>query len=191
MITFAHFTEALLLGISLAMDALAVSLILGAVEQKNFTVWKMAATALTFGAFQMGMPLLGLGAASFGSHYLQHAGKYVAAVLLTGLGGKMLWDGRRCDLSGGENIRGFHFVRLIALAFATSIDALLIGISYACRQRTGILPDTMIIGIVTALICTAGCIAGKRLGRRMCHNRFEILGGLVLIGLGLKSLIFG
>ena len=44
MISITHFAEALLLGISLAMDALAVSLILGVVEQKNFTVWKITAT---------------------------------------------------------------------------------------------------------------------------------------------------
>ena len=191
MITAAQFTEALLLGISLAMDALAVSLVLGAVEQKNFTWKKIAATALCFGIFQMGMPLLGWGVASFGSQFIQSTGKYIAAVLLAGLGGKMLWDGRKCDLSDNEDIRGFNVIRLIVLALATSIDALLIGISYACLQRTGILPDTIIIGVVTAIICTVGCIAGRRLGHRICHNRFEMLGGLVLIGLGLKALIFG
>ena len=191
MITAAQFTEALLLGISLAMDALAVSLVLGAVEQKNFTWKKIAATALCFGIFQMGMPLLGWGVASFGSQFIQSTGKYIAAVLLAGLGGKMLWDGRKCDLSDNEDIRGFNVIRLIVLALATSIDALLIGISYACLQRTGILPDTVIIGVVTAIICTVGCIAGRRLGHRICHNRCEMLGGLVLIGLGLKALIFG
>ena len=191
MMTAAQFTEALLLGISLAMDALAVSLVLGAVEQKNFTWKKIAATALCFGIFQMGMPLLGWGVASFGSQFIQSTGKYIAAVLLAGLGGKMLWDGRKCDLSDNEDIRGFNVIRLIVLALATSIDALLIGISYACLQRTGILPDTVIIGVVTAIICTVGCIAGRRLGHRICHNRCEMLGGLVLIGLGLKALIFG
>ncbi len=191
MITAAQFTEALLLGISLAMDALAVSLVLGAVEQKNFTWQKIAATALCFGIFQMGMPLLGWCVASLGSQFVQNIGKYIAAVLLAGLGGKMLWEARKCELSNTEDIRGFNVIRLLVLAFATSIDALLIGISYACLQRTGILLDTMIIGIVTAIICTAGCIVGRRLGKRTCHNRFEMLGGLVLIGLGLKALIFG
>lgn len=191
MMTTVQFTEALLTGISLAMDALAVSLVLGAVEQKNFTWKKIAATALCFGIFQMGMPLLGWAVASLGSGFVQNIGRYIAAVLLAGLGGKMLWEARKCELSGTEEIRGFNAVRLIVLALATSIDALIIGICYTCLQRTGILPDTMIIGIVTALICTAGCIVGKQLGHRICHNRLEMLGGLILIGLGLKALIFG
>lgn len=191
MISPAQLTEALLLGISLAMDALAVSLVLGAVEQKAFTWQKIALTALCFGAFQMGMPLLGWRCASLGSPLFQTSGKYIAAILLAALGGKMLWESRKCKLSGTEEIRNFSFTRLILLAFATSIDALVVGIGYACLQRTGILPDTAVIGIVTALICTAGGIAGKKLGQKTCHNRFEQLGGLVLIGLALKALIAG
>jgi putative Mn2+ efflux pump MntP len=191
MMTIPQFAEALLVGISLAMDALAVSLVLGTVERNAFTWRKIAATALCFGAFQMGMPLLGWSIASLGTHIVQHIGKYIAAVLLIGLGSKMLWEARKCKLSGTEEIRGFRIGRLLILAFATSIDALLIGIGYACLQRTGILPDTAIIGIVTLLICTAGCIAGKKLSRNTCHNRFELLGGLVLVGLGVKALIFG
>lgn len=191
MMTTVQFTEALLTGISLAMDALAVSLVLGTVERQAFTWGKIAATALFFGAFQMGMPLLGWSIGSLGSHFVQHTGKYIAAVLLIGLGGKMLWEARKCKLSVTEDIRGFGFIRLIVLAFATSIDALVIGISYACLQRTGVFREALIIGIVTVLICTAGCVAGKKLGQHTCHNRFELLGGLVLVGLGLKALIFG
>ena len=182
--------ELFLVAVGLSMDALAVS-ICGGMNCKKVRLTNSLKVGLCFGIFQMGMPLLGWGVASFGSQFIQSTGKYIAAVLLAGLGGKMLWDGRKCDLSDNEDIRGFNVIRLIVLALATSIDALLIGISYACLQRTGILPDTIIIGVVTAIICTVGCIAGRRLGHRICHNRFEMLGGLVLIGLGLKALIFG
>ena len=64
-------------------------------------------------------------------------------------------------------------------------------VQIAMEQLGLVMPDTIIIGVVTAIICTGGCIAGRRLGHRICHNRFEMLGGLVLIGLALKALIFG
>ena len=83
---------------------------------------------------------------------------------------------------------GFNFVRLIVLSFATSIDALLIGVGYACLKRESILADVLIIGFVTFLISGAGCIAGRR-GGRLIGNRCEALGGLVLIGIGVKVLL--
>lgn len=181
------FIEPVLLGVSLAMDALAVSLALGAVERNNFNWRKILATALSFGVFQSLMPTVGwLGGSLFGS-LVQTYGRYVAALLLFGIGGKMVWEAFRKD-GEEEKISGFNVVRLIVLSFATSIDALLIGVGYACLKRESILADVLIIGFVTFLISGAGCIAGRR-GGRLIGNRCEVLGGLVLIGIGVKVLL--
>ena len=89
------FIEPVLLGVSLAMDALAVSLALGAVERNNFNWRKILATALSFGVFQSLMPTVGwLGGSLFGS-LVQTYGRYVAALLLFGIGGKMVWEAFR------------------------------------------------------------------------------------------------
>lgn len=182
------FIEPVLLGVSLAMDALAVSLALGAVERNNFNWRKILATALSFGVFQSLMPTAGwLGGSLFG-YLVQTYGRCLAALLLFGIGGKMVWEAFRKDGDEEEKITGFNFVRLIVLSFATSIDALLIGVGYACLKRVNILADVLIIGFVTFLISGAGCIAGRR-GGHIFGNKCEVLGGLVLIGIGVKVLL--
>jgi UPF0059 membrane protein MM_0643 len=180
--------EPVLLGISLAMDALAVSLTLGAVERRQFNWRKILLTALSFGIFQAAMPLIGwFGGSLFGS-FVQTYGRILASLLLAGIGGKMICEACRSDEE--NDITAFNFWRLIVLSFATSIDALLIGVSYACLKRTSILPDAAVIGTVTFLISAAGCTAGRRFGN-LFGGKCEILGGLVLIGIGIKVLLFG
>ena len=80
--------------------------------------------------------------------------------------------------------------QLILLAFATSIDAFLIGVSYACLGRTSILLDVTVIGLTTFVISAIACTAGRFLGRFL-GERCTIVGGLILIGLGLKVLFLG
>ena len=137
--------------------------------------------------FQSLMPTAGwLGGSLFG-YLVQTYGRCLAALLLFGIGGKMVWEAFRKN-GEEEKISGFNVVRLIVLSFATSIDALLIGVGYACLKRESILADVLIIGFVTFLISGAGCIAGRR-GGRLIGNRCEALGGLVLIGIGVKVLL--
>lgn len=181
--------EPVLLGVSLAMDALAVSLALGAVERSKFNWRKILLTALSFGIFQAAMPLTGwFGGSLFGS-FAQTCGRILASLLLAGIGGKMIYESCKSDKEN-DDITAFNFWRLIVLSFATSIDALLVGVSYACLKRTSILPDAIVIGAVTFLISAAGCIAGRRFGN-LFGGKCEILGGLVLIGIGVKVLLFG
>ncbi len=182
--------EAVLLGISLAMDALAVSLALGAVERKHFTTGKMLLTAGMFGFFQFLMPLTGWFCGGLCGSLIQTYGRILASLLLLFLGGKMIYEARKDENGEEDEIRGFGFIRLIVLAFATSIDALLVGISYACRGKCSILTDVVIIGAVTFLISGAGCITGRKFGN-LFGNRCEFFGGLVLAGIGAKILFFG
>lgn len=183
-----YLIEPILLGISLAMDALAVSLALGAVERKDFNWRKILLTAFSFGIFQAVMPLLGwFGGSLFGT-LVQTYGRILASFLLIGIGVKMVYEVYKLD--DDDEITGFCFCRLIVLSFATSIDALLVGVGYACLKRTGILLDVALIGTVTLLIAAAGCILGRCCGN-LFGSKCEILGGTVLIGIGAKVLFFG
>ncbi len=182
--TLAQFLESVFLGIGLSMDALAVSIALAVSEGKCFTWKKILLTAGLFGFFQAAMPLAGWFGGSLCGEVVQTFGRYPAAVLLAFIGGKMLWDRKK------EEKVSASFKALVVLSFATSIDALLVGVGYACLGRTGIGPDVVTIGCTTFLISLGGCIAG-RISGSIFGNKCEILGGLVLIGLALKFLFFG
>ena len=186
-----------LVGISLAMDALAASVALGAAERKNFTWGKILLTAFAFGLFQMLMPDAGWFSASLCGKLFIILGRVTAFLLLALLGGKMIYEAVKKKKEGEEEEeeeeeeenKGFSFARLIILSFATSIDALLVGVSYACLERPHILRDSAVIGLITFLICTAGCILGRTAGNKF-DNKCDIAGGVILILLALKILLF-
>ena len=179
-----HWLEIVLIGIALSMDALAVSLALGAAEGRRMNGSKILLTALFFGGFQALMPLGGWFGGRLCGEILLHFGRYISAGLLWVIGGKMIWDRQQ------ENAVVFGFLKLVVLAFATSIDAFLVGISFACLGRESVLPEVLLIGAITFSISGAGCIAG-RFSRRWFGNYSTPIGGAVLIAIGLKMLIFG
>lgn len=179
-----HWTEIFLVGISLSMDALAVSIALSAAEGRHFNWKRILLTAGMFGLFQALMPLGGWLGGSLCGTVIRTYGKYVAALLLAGIGGKMIWD------SGKEEKVSFGIKALILLAFATSIDAFLVGISFACLGDDCVLPEIVLIGITTFLISLAGCYGG-RISGKLLGNKCEVVGGLVLIALAVKIVILG
>ncbi len=179
-----NFCEAGLLGVGLAMDALAVSVALGAAERRQFTTRKILLTALFFGGFQFLMPGLGWLGGSFAGHIAQRYGRYFAGVLLLFIGTKMILE------RDPETPPAFGIWQLTVLAFATSIDALLVGVGYACLGRTAILADITIIGVVTAVISVIGCLAGRFSGKFL-GSHCAIIGGLVLIAIGIKIIFLG
>ena len=183
-----------LVGISLAMDALAASVALGAAERKNFTWWKILLTAFAFGFFQMLMPDIGYFAASLCGKLFVILGKVTAFLLLALLGGKMIYEAVKKkkeeeNEQKEEENRGFSFARLIVLSFATSIDALLVGVGYACIERGHILRDSAVIGLITFVLCMAGCTLGRIAGNKF-DNKCDIAGGIILILLAFKILLF-
>ena len=184
--TVSQLTEAFLLGVGLSMDALAVSLALGAAERKSFTWKKILLTAGLFGLFQAGMPLIGWFGGSLCGDIVRTFGKIAASLLLAFIGFRMLRPSREED----GPPKGSGLRELLALAFATSIDALLVGVSYACLGRTDILGDVLVIGVVTAFISAAGCVSGRMFGNCI-GRRSPILGGLVLLGIAAKIIFFG
>ena len=179
--------EALLMGVGLAMDALAVAVALGVSMRCAFHWKRILGTAVFFGWFQFMMPVIGwLGGSRV--HLLSGMpGRIAAAGMLLLLGGKMIVDAWR-----GENKEApvFSWGRVTVLAFSTSIDALIVGISYACMERPSIWLEAVVIGVVTLIISAAGGVVGRRFGC-LLGARSGCIGGGVLILIAIKTLIAG
>jgi len=180
---------ALALGLSLSLDAFAVSCAIPfAVPQIS---WPQALrVAGTFGIFQALMPLAGWMAADLAADLIAPVDHWVAFGLLSLVGGRMIGEGwakmrspGRCQTLSGDPTRGR---RLLALAVGTSIDALAVGVSFI-GLRIAVYRTVAVIGMVTFLTCMAGLLASKRL----CGEgggRWEIAGGGVLVAMGIKIL---
>ena len=178
----------LLIGVSLSMDAFAVSVTNG-LTLRNFS-WRHAAwMGLYFGLFQFLMPLLGCLLGSTVSGYVSAYGPYISFALLAFIGGKMVWDNR----SGGEADEGgmlrLSHQRLLVLAVATSIDALAVGVSFAFMD-VALLPSCLLIGCTTFVISFSGAMLGSRIPG-LSGRKAGIVGGLVLIAIGVKLLVQG
>ena len=175
-----------LIAVSLALDAFAVSVSIG-ISVPGFG-WRQAVKmGCWFGAFQFLMPLLGWALGSSVSRYIEAVDHWIAFALLALIGGKMVWESLRKGCGGEEEAPGdLSARRLCVLAVATSIDALAVGVSMAFMP-VDILSSAGIIGIVAFVLSVVGGLVGRRLGC-LFQRRAELVGGLVLIGIGVKIL---
>lgn len=179
--------EALLMGIGLAMDALAVAVALG-VSMRCAFHWKLIlGTAAFFGWFQFMMPVIGWLGGSRVHLLTGMPGRITAAGILLLLGGKMIVDSWR---GGNKEAPVFSWGRVILLAFSTSIDALIVGISYACMERSSIWLEAVVIGVVTLMISAAGGVIGRRFGC-LLGPRSGCIGGSALTLIAIKTLMVG
>ena len=182
------FTEILLIGIGLSMDAFAVAVSKGLSMQKiNYKAGLII--ALFFGVFQAGMPLIGYFAAIRFEKYIVAADHWVAFGLLLFIGGKAIVEAIKEIRSGEKKEENFklRYGELVVLAFATSVDALAVGISFAFLS-VQIWKSVSIIGVTTFLISFAGVCIGNRFGAKL-KAKAEIAGGVILILIGLKILL--
>jgi putative Mn2+ efflux pump MntP len=176
---------ALLLALGLSMDAVAVSICAG-MARPGEPFWRALRMPLAFGFFQALMPFLGWLGGEAVVAYIADWDHWIAFALLAGIGGKMLWEAVNGD---DECPTGdpFAWGRLTILAIATSIDALAAGLSISLIGLEVWL-SVAIIGGVTALLCLPAVRLGGRLGERWAQ-RAGIVGGVVLIGIGVKILV--
>lgn len=173
----------LILAVALAMDSVAVSIAIGS-KYRDLVVSRTLFTAAVFGFFQGAMPLAGyLIGVSF-ADYVQAFDHWIAFLLLTGLGGKMLYEAYKNEFD--EEVTDLSNRTLVTLGIATSIDAMAIGITFAFLQ-TDIFSAAALIALVTFSLCVAAVYVGKKLGS-VLESKAEMLGGLILIGLGCKIL---
>ena len=188
---FLFFTNSILFGVGLAMDAFSVSLANGLNEPK-MSIRKMNVIAGTFGLFQTLMPLIGWMCVHtiviiFTS--FQRLIPWIALLLLLYIGGKMLADGIK-NRDGKVEAPAVGIGALMVQAVATSIDALSVGFTITDYNFPMALVASLIIGLVTYGICLAGLKIGKTAGTRLA-GKASILGGIILIIIGIEIFLKG
>ena len=180
------FISTLLIAIALAMDAFSVSLTKG-FTLKNITKSQALWFGIFFGGFQALMPVLGwLGGIQL-EWLITTFAPWVAFILLLLIGSNMIRESFSNDEDDSSD--KFSFKELTLLAIATSIDAFAVGITYAVL-KTDILIPIIMIGVTAFIFTLIGLYLGKKIGNYF-GDKFEILGGVILILLGFKILLEG
>lgn len=174
----------ILLAFALSMDAFAVAICKG-LAMRKITLKKALIVGLYFGIFQAGMPLLGYFLGSFFEHLVTSIDHWIAFILLSAIGAKMIHEALSCTTEAGDD--SLSFKTMIVLAIATSIDALAVGITLAFLQ-VNIYYAVTFIGFITFALSTAGVKIGNIFGAKF-KSRAELVGGTVLIIIGVKILI--
>ena len=189
--TVSFFINSILFGLALAMDAFSVSLANG-LHEPDMRLRRMCLVAGTFSLFQTLMPLIGWVCVHSIETLFASAHRFIpwiALVLLLFLGGKMLIEGiRRKGTDTPVPVVGV--AGLLAQGVATSIDALSVGFTIADYSWQPAVVEALLIGAVTFGVCMIGLLLGKRFGARFA-GKAEILGGLILIGIGVEIFITG
>ena len=162
----------LLIAVGLAMDAFAVSIAKGMTITVNRRKVALL-TATAFGGFQMLMPVIGWAAGLALADLISSIDHWVAFGLLAFIGAKMIYEGTRKDAENHDSA-DFKLHTLLVLAVATSIDALMVGFSFAFLHTSILLPIAA-IGTVTFGLSFVGFYFGSGLGKRFGH-RIEIAG---------------
>lgn len=188
---FMFFLNSVLLGVGLAMDAFSISMANG-LNEPEMKKGKMCGMAGLFAGFQALMPMIGWICVHTIVQYFKMFEKFIpwiALVLLSFIGGKMLIEGIRNQDSVEEKPSVGISVLLIQ-GVATSIDALSVGFTIAEYNWTMALVAALIISAVTFIICMAGILIGKKVGTKL-SNKAQIFGGIILIVIGLEIFITG
>lgn len=182
------FFNSVLLGVGLAMDAFSVSMANG-LKEPSMKKGKMSLIAGVFAGFQALMPMIGWICVHTVIRYFKAFERFVpwiALVLLTYIGGKMIYESIRGETEeDGTGGAGVGFGTLVVQGVATSIDALSVGFTIAEYNWIMALVCSLIIAVVTFVICSAGLVIGKKFGTRL-SGKAQILGGVILIFIGLE-----
>jgi manganese efflux pump family protein len=174
------------IAIALAMDAFAVSIVTGLRLGCSVTYGHMFRLSFFFGFFQFMMTVLGWFGGLFIKDVMQSFDHWIALGLLLFIGGKMLWESFRGDEKEDTGCDPTTGLTLLALSVATSIDAFAVGLSLGVL-RAGVWFASMVIGLVAAAFTVTGMRLGTVIGTWV-SRKVEILGGLILIGIGLRIL---
>ena len=185
------FSNSILLGLGLAMDAFSVSLANG-LNESNMKINRMCFIAGIFAFFQALMPMIGWTCIHTVLQYFKEFEKFIpwiALGLLGFIGGKMLIEGIKNNEPDIQTT-SVGITVLLVQGIATSIDALSVGFTIAEYGLIMALVCALIIAVVTFFICMAGLAIGKKVGTKF-SNKAAILGGTILILIGLEIFITG
>jgi putative Mn2+ efflux pump MntP len=180
------FLSILFIALGLSADCFAVSLA-GSISLKKFRYIQVFRTALAFGSAQALMPLIGWLVGRTVINYISAYDHWVAFGLLGIVGGRMIWEAFHEKEEGRKNTDITRGWLLLTLAIATSIDALAVGLSFAFLE-INIGYAILVIGLVTFCISTLGFYIGRKAGS-LLGQRAKIIGGIILIGIGLRILL--
>ena len=180
--------EVILLGVALAMDSLAVSIVNG-IKYKNYSRKEMFIASLSFGVFQGLMPLLGYLLFTPLIAYVEKFDHWLVLIILCYIGVDMIKDSFESNQDYLEKSETFTIKVLLMESIATAIDALSVGIT---------LPDFTVNPYVSCIVICAAtfiiCIVGHMLGKKIAlilKNKALLLGGVILILIGLKAVLEG
>lgn len=174
-----------LIALGLSVDSFAASVCSG-LAIKKIRFLQAVKIAFFLALFQGGMPVIGWFIGWEINELIKDFDHWIAFILLAGLGSKMIYE----SLSNNEEDSSFNPLKLtvlIGISVATSIDALVIGFSMALIDVIIWWP-AVIIGLVTFIASMLGMLLGKKIGSQT-SKRFEVVGGIVLILIGLRILI--
>ena len=180
-----HFVELLIIAVGVSMDAFAVSVCKG-LSVRRLRPSHMVSAALWFGGFQALMPLIGYFVGLGFADLVADVDHWIAFVFLGIIGGKMIKEAFAKD-DEEEHNPDFSFKTMFALAVATSIDALAVGVSFAFLG-VDIWTSVLVIGLMTGAFSALGVQLGHVFGSRF-KSKAEFLGGLILVGIGIKILL--
>ena len=175
----------ILMGVGLAMDCCAVSVVQGL----NNKQWDKRAVlmAFIFGLFHFGMPIIGFYAGGLFADFMSTYAPWIALGLLGFLGAKMIWESLHEHAEEAQKAN-WHITNLLLLALATSIDVLATGLLFVPYPEW-LMPSVLTIGFITACFSLGGFLLGVFVGKLKLN--MEFIGGLVLIALGIKICLEG
>ncbi|MEX1377551.1 MAG: manganese efflux pump [Eubacteriales bacterium] len=175
--------EILLLSTALAMDAFAVSISIG-VSARDVAKSNAIKCGSAFGIFQGGMLLIGIVTANALAALIAPFSHWIAFGLLMYIGIKMIYEA----LNSEESVNLTTLKSLLILAVATSIDALAAGISIAVVYSSFVLP-VVLVAVITFALSYFGVFLGATISKNTPGKIFDIIGGVILIGIGIKTLL--
>ncbi len=179
------YIELFLIAVGLSMDAFAVSISDGLCCTK-LKKSQMLAIALCFGGFQGLMPTIGFFLGKAFESYITAVDHYIALVLLGYIGGKMIYDALSKKEEEAHSVLTAPL--LLTQGIATSIDALAVGVSFAALPNVSIFAAASFIACVTFVCSIIGVCFGKKFGEKL-GSRAMLVGGLILVGIGVKIFI--
>lgn len=183
--SFTHLITFLLIGIGLSFDSFAVSVSCGLMKQEiRFKQAVPIAFSLAF--FQAVFPVFGWFAGKTIHHFINAFDHWIAFGLLAFIGIKMIVEGVKPN-GTLQNFDPFRKRIIISLSIATSIDALVVGLSFGFLEMPILFP-VLIIGAVTFIASMLGMLFGKNIPAKRSKQSL-ILGGIILFGMGMKILL--
>lgn len=179
------------IGIALSMDACALTIANCTVCKKGLSLKKQWAMPISFAIFQGVMPIIGYFIGSLFAKYLESIGAFLVAGVFYALSIKIVIDIIKDMKKDKEECpaKDLSFGMIIVQAVATSVDALLIGVSFSLNLSFSIFGAVGIIALTTFILVSIAMILGKCLGS-VLGKYAEWAGAIILFALATKELVF-